>query len=138
MAAVLYTPAVLDLATQLAEFPWNDDLPLQGSARSRSCGSSISLGLSTSSEGRIARVGIKSQACAVGQAAAAIFASGASGRNAAQIGQTIHELERWLAGTGPVPSWPHFDAIEAAREYPGRHGAIMLAWLAAGEALPTG
>lgn len=136
-SAALYTPEVLGLATSLARYPWNESLPLKGSARSRSCGSTIGLCLATDRDGRIARLGVRSQACAIGQAAAAIFAAAAPGRSGAEIRQAEQAMSAWLAGTGPMPEWPGVAAIEPARRYPARHGAIMLAWQAARELLPT-
>jgi NifU-like protein involved in Fe-S cluster formation len=34
-----------------------------------------------------------------------------------------------------MPDWPGIDLIAVARDYPARHGAIMLAWEAALSAL---
>jgi len=78
---------------------------------------------------------MKVQACAVGQAAAAVFADGASGRSAREISQTQADLSRWLAGEGKMPDWPGLSMIEPARAFPGRHGAIILPWRAAAGAL---
>lgn len=136
--ATLYTPSVLALATSLATFPWDPALPLQGEARSKSCGSTIMLGLSLDGTGRIDRVGLRSQACAIGQAAAAIFAKAAPGRNAAAISAADDAITAWLAGKGDLPDWPGLSTIAAARDYPARHGAIRLAWQAARQALPSG
>lgn len=136
-ATVLYTPEVLALATGLAAYPWDDALPLRASARSRSCGSAIELGLALGGEGRIERVGLRSSACAIGQAAAAIFAGAAAGRSADDIARAERAITAWLTGEGDLPDWPGFAAIAAARDYPGRHGAILLAWQAAREILPT-
>ncbi len=129
--AVLYTPEVLGLATGLAAYRLDDILTLRGEARSRSCGSTLTLGLALDDEGRVARVGLRSQACAIGQASAAIFAQAASGHSPAEIVDTAHAVERWLAGEGEIPAWPGIAAIAPGREYPGRHGAIMLPWSAA-------
>jgi len=137
MATKLYTPQVLGLATSLTRYPWDESLPLQGQARSKSCGSTIALGLATDSDGKVERIGIRSQACAIGQAAAAIFADAALGMDGGEIGQAGDEIEAWLAGTGPMPSWPRLEAIAEARDYPARHGAIMLAWKAASGILPS-
>lgn len=72
MASVaLYTPEILALATGLADHAWDETMPLKAGARSRSCGSTLELGLSTDAQGRIDGVALKSQACAIGQAAAA-------------------------------------------------------------------
>ena len=139
MASIaLYTPDVLELATSLANYRWDEGLPLKGKARSRSCGSTLELGLSTDAHGRIDRVGLRSQACAIGQAAAAIFANGAHSRTPAEIQNAHAAMRDWLAGESPQPDWPGLDAIARARDYPARHGAILLAWQAADEALSSG
>jgi NifU-like protein involved in Fe-S cluster formation len=138
MATVpLYTPEILALATTLAAWPLDGSLPATTTVRSRSCGSTLSLGLVTDEGGRIAKVGLTTQACAIGQAAAAIFAAGAVGQDAVGIATTEQALLAWLAGQGPMPDWPGLDAIAPARAYPGRHGAIMLAWQAAQQLLPS-
>lgn len=136
-AAVLYTPRVLALATTLADFPLGDDLPLRGSARSPACGSRIELGLACDAQGRIARLGLRAQACAVGQAAAAVFAQAATGQDRAALAAALAAIEAWLRDGGDLPGWPGLDAIATARAYPGRHGAILLPWRAALEALPS-
>jgi NifU-like protein involved in Fe-S cluster formation len=137
VASVLYTPEVLGLTITLARHPLTDDLTLRAEARSKSCGSTIALGLALDGEGRIERVGVRSQACAVGQAAAAIFADAAAGLTAAQVDAARGAIRDWLAGEGALPAWPGLAAIAAARDYPGRHGAVLLAWNAAAEALAT-
>lgn len=136
-AARLYTPEVLGLATGLAAFPMRDDLPLHGAARSALCGSSLEIGLELDGNGVIVRLGLKVHACAIGQAAAAIFAAAAIGRDRAVIAAGEAGIARWLGGDGvQLPDWPGLSAIATAQAYPARHGAILLAWRAALEALP--
>lgn len=132
--SALYTPRMLSLALSLAEHPLDLALPLRGEARSRSCGSTVSFAGSVDPQGRIERFGLQVKACAVGQAAAALFAADAEGRTCEQIEAALAELKGWLAG-GPPPSWPGIEAIAPAQPYPGRHDAILLAWRAAAEAL---
>lgn len=129
--AVLYTPEVLALATSLAAYRLDEHLPLRGDARSRSCGSTLALGLAVDQGGRITSVGVRSQACAIGQASAAVFAQNAVGRETTEILHAADAVERWLAGQADLPQWPGLAAIAAARDYPGRHGALMLPWNAA-------
>ena len=136
-AAVLYTPQVLALATALANYPLGDDLPLRGAARSPACGSRIELGLACDPQGRITRLGLRAQACAVGQASAAVFAQAAAGQDRAGLAAALTAIDAWLRGEAELPDWPGLDAIAAARTYPGRHAAILLAWRAALEALPS-
>ncbi|SFF94063.1 hypothetical protein SAMN05518801_10414 [Novosphingobium sp. CF614] len=136
-ATVLYTSDVLGLAVGLARFPLTDDLPLRAEARSKSCGSTITLGLATAPDRTIAKIGVRSQACAIGQAAAAIFAQGAPGRSIDEIHAAGTAIASWLAGASELPDWPGLSAIAAARDYPARHGAVMLPWNAAMQVLPT-
>ena len=129
-SAVLYNPHVLGLATSLAAYPLSADLPLRGSARAVTCGSLIELGLDCDSSGQITRIGLRAQACAIGQAAAAIFAAAALGKDDADLIAALAQIEQWLTG-GAEPAWPGIAAIAPARDYPARHGAILLAWRAA-------
>ena len=127
----LYTPEMLSLATRLGEFRWDDGLPLRGEARSRSCGSRIELALEIDRDGRITALGLRPHACAVGQAAASLFAQAAKGRTAAELAESCVALTAWLAGEGDVPDWPGIAVLEPALAYPARHAAILLAWEAA-------
>jgi NifU-like protein involved in Fe-S cluster formation len=135
-ATKLYTPELLALAVRLAAYPWSADFPLQGEARSASCGSTLAMGLTCDGQGRVERVGLRAQACAVGQAAAAIFAAAAPGLDFVPIASAEASLRRWLTRAGPAPDWPEIGLLEPARHYPGRHGAILLPWMAALRALP--
>jgi NifU-like protein involved in Fe-S cluster formation len=131
----LYTPEILAAAMGLAEYPWDASLPLQGSARSRSCGSAIELALSTDAVGTIDRIALRPHACAVGQAAASLFVRSAGGRNRTDVSIARNAIALWLTGEGPQPDWPGIDLLAPARGYPGRHAAILLAWDAALDAL---
>ncbi len=134
---MLYSQEILSAAVGLADFPIDPAWPLSGEARSRSCGSTLRVGLSLDEQGRIARIGCRAQACAVGQAAAQIFASAAPGHSADEIAATRAELAAWLVGSAPAPDWRGIALLDAARDYPARHGAILLAWDAALAALAS-
>jgi NifU-like protein involved in Fe-S cluster formation len=134
---MLYTPQVLALATGLARWPLDDSFLLLASSRAPTCGSSLTVGIALSPDQSIARIGLRTHACAIGQAAAAIFAETAVGRIRDEIAATEAELRQWLAEGANRPDWPGLAAIDAARAYPARHGAILLAWKAALAALPS-
>lgn len=134
-AVKLYTPDMLALAVKLAEFPLRPDFSLIGSARSRSCGSTIELGLDIGPFGTISDVGMLVAACAIGQAAAAVFAQEAKGRDQKDVNQALQSLEHWLNGVPEQPDWPGIAILGLARSHPGRHGAILLPWRAASAAL---
>jgi NifU-like protein involved in Fe-S cluster formation len=136
--AKLYSSALLGLATGLARFPFNPALPLQAEARSRTCGSAITIGLALDQHGCIAGIGMQISACAIGQASAALLAESAAGADAGSITTTTEALEHWLAGEGPLPPWPGLAVLVPAREHTGRHGALLLPWKAACMALSSG
>lgn len=133
--AALYTPELLGLAVRLAEWPWREDYPLKGEARSRTCGSALVIALAVS-ELRVTEIGLKVSACAVGQAAAAIFAGGVIGRSEADLRRARDGLHEWLAEGGTMPDWPNLAALRPVLPHNGRHGAVLLPWDAALDALP--
>src|SRR6478752_9886095 len=133
----LYTPELLALAVELADYPPLDTAPARGEARSPTCGSTLSMDLTLDERGRVARLGMRVRACAVGQAAAAIFARDAPGRDLAAIRDALARLEAWLGNEGPAPDWPDLALIAPARAYPARHGAMLLPWKAATAALSS-
>jgi NifU-like protein involved in Fe-S cluster formation len=133
--AVLYTPEILALAVELANFPLDRAHTLRGEAHSRLCGSRVALSLDLNQSGEIEAIGAQVAACAIGQAGGAIFLRSALGQDATTIGAAAEEIEAWLAGGDTLPSWPGMKALAAARAFPGRHGAILLPWRAALAAL---
>lgn len=135
-AAPLYTPGILALAVELAAFPLDADLTLRGEAASRVCGSRIAMGLIVTEDGRIARIGAQVTACAIGQAAAAVFLRHARGKSADELAASLAQMERWLQHSGSdLPNWAGLIQLEPARAFPGRHAAMLLPWQAAMAAL---
>ena len=134
----LYSPRLLALSAALADFPLDDTFDANSDARSRTCGSTISLGLKTDGSGRFARVGMRVSACAVGQSSAALLAQGIAGKSPDDLAAAFGQIEAWLAGTGALPDWPGFEALAPALPHAGRHEAILLPWRAALLALSSG
>jgi hypothetical protein len=62
------------------------------------------------------------------------MANAALGRSEDDFVQAQAQLLRWLAGEGELPDWPGLSTIAPARDFPGRHGAILLGWRAVIEA----
>ncbi len=133
----LYSPQMLAAAVELAGWPALENAPLHGSARAPTCGSTMAMDIALDSNGQIDRVGLRVRACAVGQAAAAVFARHARGQNLIQI-QAVHDrLAAWLDEEAPAPDWPDLALIAPARDYRARHGAMLLPWKAALSALSS-
>jgi len=133
----LYTPEMLALAIELAEYPPLETAPLRGEARSPACGSTLAMDLALDDNARIGRLGMRVRACAVGQASAAIFARHAPGRNLADVRDALARMEAWLDDQAPAPDWPDLVLVAPARAYPARHGAMLLPWRAAVAALSS-
>ena len=133
----LYTPELLALAVELADYPPLEAAAAHGEARSPTCGSTLAMDLALDDQGRIARLGMRVRACAVGQASAAIFARHAPGRDQAALRDALARLEAWLDDEGPAPEWPDLALVAPARAFPARHGAMLLPWRAAAAALSS-
>ena len=133
----LYTPRLLSLAAELADYPYTEPFQHSAEVRSRTCGSVLLLGADLDSEGRVERIGTQVTACAVGQSSAAIMVAQAAGKSAEEFAAARAAVEGWLAGEGDLPDWPGFDALEPALAHPGRHGALLLPWNAAQQALSS-
>ena len=131
----LYTPSLLALSVELSEYPLDPGAPLQGSARSRTCGSEVLLSAHPDEAGGMRQIGMQVTACAVGQASAAIFADHAPGLSREEIAGVLDRLEQWLEGDVPSDFLPRLERLEAARAFPARHGALLLPWRAAIDAL---
>ena len=131
----LYSPTLLALAASLAEWPLDPSMQYTAESRSRTCGSVVRIGLDLSQGLTITRIGLQVSACAVGQSSAAILAQSARDRNANELQGMVPAIERWLGGEAPLPDWQGFEALLPAQTYPARHGALLLPWKAADEAL---
>ncbi|MFE3838111.1 iron-sulfur cluster assembly scaffold protein [Pseudogemmobacter sonorensis] len=124
----LYSARLLALA---AEIPLSGRLPApQGSGRRRStaCGSTITADV-VLQDGRIAEFAQEVRACALGQASASILGRVVLGQDRAALARARQELAAMLKDAGAPPAAPfaEYEALVAARDYPNRHGSILLA-----------
>ena len=133
--SALYNRDILALAVATSEYLPNPDARYHASARAPLCGSRILLDLDADDAGRVTAIGMHVEACALGQAAASLLARHAPGRRLADIRGARDAIAGWFGGTGAVPEWPGFDLLAPARDYPARHGAILLPFDAAITAL---
>lgn len=135
MAAALYSTDLLRLAVEAASYPRLSDADASEEARAPLCGSRIALDLRLDESDRVLAVGLDVNACAVGQASAAIMVSAMVGRSVDDLRRMADALALWLTDTAaPMPDWPRIVELAEARAYPARHGAILLPWRAAATA----
>lgn len=136
VAGKLYTPELLGLAVELGRFPLDtSDWQWRGEARSRTCGSRANIGVNLDEQGLISEAGMQLSACVMGQSSAAVMLQNAKGRSTRDIRTSRDGLQGWLSGQGELPEWPGLKILIPAREFSGRHGAILLPWNAMLDAL---
>lgn len=111
----------------------------QGRVRKRSmvCGSEVEVALNLDAEGRIAALGLDVRACALGQAAASVFARNAIGASLAEVETARDALEAMLSDGGPPPEgrFSGLAALAVVKDYPRRRASTLLAFRAAAEAM---
>lgn len=122
-----YTREILRLAASIPYLEPFEELAGLTESRSKTCGSRMRVAVELDWAGRIKRIRQAVEACAYGQASAALMGGHAMGRSAEEVAQAMQELETWLAGKGEVPScWPGLETLAPALNRKGRHGAILL------------
>jgi NifU-like protein involved in Fe-S cluster formation len=122
-----YTREILRLAAAIPFLERFEELEGATEGRSKTCGSKMRIAVELDWAGRVSRFRQAVEACAYGQATAALMGGHAMGRSAEEVGAALAELEAWLAGNGGLPNaWPGLDVLEPARSRKGRHGAILL------------
>jgi NifU-like protein involved in Fe-S cluster formation len=130
VAAPLYTRDILRLAGSLGEPAVLARVDGTAERRAVICGSRIWVGV-TIEDGRVGAVSQRVEACAFGQAAAALMIAEAPGMSAADARRALGGIERWLAGDdAAVSAWPGLDVLDPARSRVGRHQAILLPFAA--------
>lgn len=122
-----YTREILRLAASIPYLEPFEELDDATELRSPTCGSRMRIAVELDWAGRVKRLRQAVEACAYGQATAALLGGHAMGRSAEEVGAALAELKAWLAGEGSVPlAWPGLEVLAPALTRKGRHGAILL------------
>ena len=130
----LYTREILRLA---ASIPGQRTFAEMGNAavlRSPACGSRVAMRVTLDEAGRVASLLQAVEACAFGQAAAALVGAGAVGITGDEAAAALAGVERWLEEDIDEP-WPGLGVLDPARARRGRHGAILLPFRSLGAAI---
>lgn len=127
MSATLYTRDILRLAVSIPHQGRLQSPHGTAEIRSRTCGSVVSADVCLSKDQLISDIGIEVNACALGQASAAILAAEAMEKNYSKIQTARDHLARFLDGSETMPGlWENMNHLSAAKEHAGRHSAILL------------
>ena len=127
MNAPLYTTEILRLAASLPEPQSLTRVDGSAEQRSLTCGSVVRVDVELDDDGRVMAVSQAIQACAFGQASAALLARGSIGHSRDSMRVALNELQDWLDGVRNDPGeFPGLIALAPARSRKSRHGAILL------------
>ena len=115
MSAALYNRDILRLAASL--FPDDKIASPSGTAEARSplCGSRIKADVCVNSAGNIERLALRANACALGQASAAILRGHATGLSKHNVLELRDGVANCLDGNGDMPTiWPDLALLAVA------------------------
>lgn len=116
----------------------------EAQAVSRLCGSKISVALALDAQNRVRDYAQKIEACALGQAAAAIVGCEIDGCSADELHQVVADMRAMLASHNAPDAprgriwegkWHALNLLESVRDYPNRHASTLLVFDAIEECL---
>ena len=123
----LYTVEILRLAASIPHLGRLESPHGRAVVRSPTCGSTVEVAVRLDEDGRVAVIGQQVQACAFGQASAALMGASAIGKQASDVKAGLSAFAAWLDGSGDDPGdWPGLSALAPARSRRARHGAMLL------------
>jgi NifU-like protein involved in Fe-S cluster formation len=123
----LYTVEILRLAASIPHLGRLPDPQGRAEVRSPTCGSTVTVEVKLDEHGRVEEIGQAVEACAFGQASAALMGAHAIGRRLPDIERALADLAGWLDGSCDHPGdWPGLEALAPARPRRSRHGAMLL------------
>lgn len=127
MASEPYTRDILRLAAAIPSQVGFGEIEGGVERRSRTCGSRVRVAVELDDEGRVAQLRQAVEACAYGQAAAALMGARAVGLDLGSAETQVAFLEQWLRRELSSPAgWPELATLEPAIDRPSRHEAILL------------
>jgi NifU-like protein involved in Fe-S cluster formation len=126
MSAALYTRDILRLAVSIPHQGRLEKPEASAEVRSKTCGSRVTADMVLDGE-IIENLGLEVNACALGQASAAILGASAIGKSKEDIVAVRHGLLQFFAGEKLSPGlWEDMEHLAAAKDHKGRHAAIIL------------
>lgn len=127
MSEPLYTRDILRLAVSIPHQQRLEDPHGSAEIRSKTCGSIVAVDVILTNTASLKELGLAINACALGQASAAILGAQAIGQSMNDIEKARSGLAEFLNGTHPSPGdWKNIDKLIAAKDHRGRHAAILL------------
>ena len=131
----LYSGRILALAANIQRIGRLSAPDATAEKSSKVCGSRVVVDL-VLSENRVVDFAQEVQACALGQAAAAVLGANIIGASVEEIEAGRNALKGLLTGGGVAPGGRFADLaiLEPVRDFPARHASTLLAFEATAEA----
>ena len=131
----LYSSRILKLAANMPRAGRLAAPDASSQKVSRLCGSKVTVDL-TLKDGQVADFAQDVQACALGQAAAAVLGENVIGASLDEIETARDQLRAMLKAGGSPPEGRFVDlkVLQPVKDYPARHASTLLAFEAAAEA----
>jgi len=132
LTEALYTREILRYAVSIPNEGVIEAADGRAECRSKTCGSVVKAAVILNNDSRILKdFAWQVNACALGQASAAILGQGAPGKAREAIDEAQQNLADFLNGTSPdMGQWPNIESLASARPHTGRHEAILLPYRA--------
>lgn len=126
-ASALYSRDILRLASLLVSGDRLENPDGTAESRSPVCGSRIQADVALAADGTIEAIALRANACALGQASAAILRANAVGAKLATIEAIRNGVADGLKSGAAMPDhWSELALLTPAKDYPSRHAAILL------------
>lgn len=136
MASALYNREILALAASLIHDDHLQDADGTAQMRAPLCGSRMEVDVKINANGMIEAAAFRANACALGQASAAILQHHAAGQDENSLHLIKAMIASYYDGTGEMTdAWPELGALKIAKDFPARHGAILLPYITLIEAM---
>ncbi|AQZ53311.1 iron-sulfur cluster assembly scaffold protein [Martelella mediterranea] len=132
----IYSAKILQHAGNVTRLGVLPDADASASAHSRLCGSKLTVYLNLA-DGRVSGFSHELKACALGQASSAIMAETIIGATPAEIRDARDKMRVMLkeGGEGPDGRFAEMRCLLPVKDYPARHGSVMLTFEATVKAL---
>jgi len=136
MSGALYNIEILRLATAIPHLGVLDCPQARVEKRSLICGSRVSVDVVLGEDGNVMDFAQSVNACALGQASAALLGAHVIGRSVDELREASAALAGYLSGTrDDYGDWPGLGIFAAGRAHSARHASIRLPFDAATEAV---
>ena len=134
--SALYNTDILRLATNIPHLGRLEDAQAHVELRAPVCGSRVAIDVSLDDAGRVAVFAQTVNACALGQASAALLGAHVIGCSLAEVATARDALRDYLKGArDDFGDWPGLGIFAAARPHSARHASILLPFEATAEAM---